>query len=72
MEFTEEMLERMVYSLAYLKTRIDLLQGVLTHESPGIAEQIDKMVEQAVGTPQFQQAYRELLETWKGQDQPPH
>jgi hypothetical protein len=62
----------MVYSLAYLKTRIDLLQGVLTHKYPGVAGEIDKLVEQAVETPQFQQACRELLETWKGHDQPPH
>lgn len=67
MELTDEMLERVAYSVTYLHVRMDLLERVLMKSEQGshLKAEFDALVEKALQTPQFQQALRQVLETWK-------
>ena len=65
MEMTENTLEQIVFSIVYLKIRMDLLQSVVMHNDRDVMRSVEDLVDKAVTMPQFQRACRELRESWK-------
>jgi hypothetical protein len=65
MELTDDMLRRIANNFADLRLRVSLVEYLVTEESPA-AKQFEKVVKQAVDTPDFQLFRNQILEQLKG------
>lgn len=65
MEFTEDMLRRIAFNIADLKVRVSLVGHLIAQESP-VAQQFERVVQEAVGTPDFHILHTQIFEQLKG------
>jgi hypothetical protein len=65
MELTDDMLRRIANNFADLRLRVSLVEYLVTEESPA-AKQFEKVVKQAVDTPDFQLFRNQIFEQLKG------